>query len=107
MSGEEPGKSAYLEASVRLSRGLAGGTPVVVGNYPYLYSLVTGTQALSIPYSDDAFLQSYMRKYHARFVFLTVAERRFWRPDWEKALPLFLAVRDTTGGFLVYEATVP
>ncbi|MGD0012889.1 MAG: hypothetical protein ABSD56_00475 [Bryobacteraceae bacterium] len=107
LRGDEPDKRAYADASVRLARGMSGGTPVVVGSYPYYYSLVTGAQALSIPYADDAFLQSYMKKYHARFVFLTAAERRFWRPDWEKALPSFLEIRDTTGGFLVYGATTP
>jgi hypothetical protein len=84
-----PENFEYMQTARSINRTITGGGPVVVGFHPYSYTLSTGAQALAIPESDDEYLLEYMKKYNARFIFLSEEELTFWRPSWksENALP--------------------
>ena len=73
---------AYADLARLMNRPTARTETVIVGDSPYTYTLVTSVPALSIPESDDSYLLSYMKKYHARWVLLTPRELAFWRPKW-------------------------
>jgi hypothetical protein len=77
-----PEQEAYLALCREVNERYGRGRPVVVGYQPYFYTLATSAPSLSIPESDDAYLLAYMRRYHARHVFLTREELAFWRPAW-------------------------
>lgn len=96
---------AYMDAAQVLNRTVAHGSPVVVGNHPYFYTMVTGSQALSIPQSDDPYLLRYMAKYHARYIFLSEEERNFWKPGWESGNGAANGIhaRPKIGPYYVYE----
>lgn len=87
MTTEDPERAAYLDLARDIDDDLAHGDPVVVGQYPYFYTLATKAPSLSIPHSDDAWLIGYMKQYGARFVLLTPAELAFWRPGWAERTP--------------------
>jgi hypothetical protein len=80
--------------------------PVIVAD-PYFYTYDTGAQALSIPESDDAYLKHYMGEYHSRWIMLTGAEERFWKPAWIAQLPSWLQIRATAGGGTLFEQVDP
>jgi 4-amino-4-deoxy-L-arabinose transferase-like glycosyltransferase len=80
-------QEAYLMLARTVHEEFGGRGPMVVGNYPYFYTLATGAQSLSIPVSDDAGLLAYMKRYQACYIFLTQAELEFWRPRWRNHLP--------------------
>jgi 4-amino-4-deoxy-L-arabinose transferase-like glycosyltransferase len=84
-----PENFEYMQTARSINRTITGGSPVVVGDHPYFYTVSTGAQALAIPESNDGYLLEYMKKYNARFIFLSEEERTFWRPWWksENALP--------------------
>jgi len=78
---------AYLQLARQVQRTYTDGSPVVVGKWPYFYSLETSASGLSIPWDRDQAradqgLFQYMRKYRAPFVLLTDDELKYWRPDW-------------------------
>jgi 4-amino-4-deoxy-L-arabinose transferase-like glycosyltransferase len=83
---------AYLELAHQVQRTYTGGSPVIVGKWPYFYSLETSASGLSIPWdrdrvrSDQGLFES-MDKYHAPFVLLTDDELKYWRPDWSTSVP--------------------
>jgi len=85
------------EADARFARG----RPVVVGTKPYYYTRVTGASALSIPWSSDDYLESYMKKYGASYLILTEEEQAFWRPNW-KSPPSFLQLEGRIGSAYIY-----
>jgi hypothetical protein len=91
-----------MSAATRINQTISEGRPVVVGFHPYLYSLFTGAQALSIPQSDDEYLVSYMRKYHACCIALNEQELSFWRPQWRTALPPQVIAVASIDGYRVY-----
>ena len=79
--------------------------PVIVAD-PYFYSYDTEAQALSIPESSDAYLMRYMEQYHCRWVILTDAELRFWKPAWAAQLPSWLRVHAVIDGNTLFERVV-
>ncbi len=95
----------YMRVARLVNENIAHGGPVVVGHHPYLYSVATGAQALSIPESDDEYLLSYMRKYRARHVLLSEEELAFWRPAWTSSggLPKNISLRQRLDGYSVFE----
>jgi 4-amino-4-deoxy-L-arabinose transferase-like glycosyltransferase len=99
------GRIDYLELARHVNERFARGAPVVVGFRPYFYTLVTGAPSLSIPESNDAYLLDYMRRYHARYVFLARWELNYWRPGWLKpnGLPPGLRLVADLGTAFVYE----
>ena len=83
---------SYLQLAQQIQRTYTGGSPVVVGKWPYFYSLETSASGLSIPWDHDSAqsdrdLFEYMDKYHAPFVLLTDDELKYWRPDWGTSVP--------------------
>jgi 4-amino-4-deoxy-L-arabinose transferase-like glycosyltransferase len=72
----------YRPIAAEVDRRFAKGRPVVVGTYPYYYTLVTSGSALSFPEANDQFLLDYMDKYNAEYLLLTPAEMALWRPAW-------------------------
>jgi hypothetical protein len=92
----------YREISRKWNVEIIRGSPTVVGDHPYLFSLFTGNQSLSIPASNDEFLKRYMKQYGARFVLLSERERFFWRPEWVSKPPGDLKLIRSTGGFYLY-----
>jgi hypothetical protein len=101
-----PQRRDFIEAASLINRTIAKGAPVVVGHYPYYYTAATGAQALSIPASSDDFLFSYMRKYHAGYVFLSREELDFWRPSWSSGRgPAFLQPIPAPPGYYLYRFT--
>lgn len=83
---------AYRELAQHVRRTYSGDAPVVVGKWPYFYSLETSAPSFSIPWDPDQAksdegLFAYMDRYHAAFVLLTDDELKYWRPDWAVALP--------------------
>jgi hypothetical protein len=77
----------YLQLAHQVQRAYTGGSPVVVGKWPYFYSLETSAPGLSIPWDHDRVksdrgLFEYMNKYGARFILLTDDELKYWRPEW-------------------------
>jgi 4-amino-4-deoxy-L-arabinose transferase-like glycosyltransferase len=93
-TAENTETATWRRDRIRLSTTITNRDPVVVAD-PYLYSFDTGAQALSIPTSDDTYLMRYMDEYHTRWIMLTNAEVRFWKPQWESQLPSWLRVRAT------------
>jgi hypothetical protein len=82
----------YLQLAREAQRTYTGDSPVVVGKWPYFYSLETSASGLSIPWNHDRVrsdqgLFEYMAKYHAPFVLLTDDELKYWRPDWITSVP--------------------
>ena len=83
---------SYLQLAQQVKRTYTGGAPVVVGKWPYFYSLETSASGLAIPWDHDRArsdrgLLEYMDKYHAPFVLLTDDELKYWRPDWSTSVP--------------------
>jgi hypothetical protein len=99
----------YTRAASLTDRQIAHGTPVVVGFYPYIYTVATGAQALTIPEASDDYLRLYMDKYHARTVLLSDAERAFWRPAWQTGagVPQWLHPLGEEGGYWRYRIEPP
>jgi 4-amino-4-deoxy-L-arabinose transferase-like glycosyltransferase len=93
----------YQRAARMFNERIIHGKPVIVGDHPYLYSIYTGGQALSIPESDDKYLVRYMRKYGARHILLSEEERAFWRPGWADSLPEDIELVDQADGYFLYE----
>jgi 4-amino-4-deoxy-L-arabinose transferase-like glycosyltransferase len=90
-----PQNFEYMQTAQSINRTITGGSPVIVGMYPYFYTVSTGAQALAIPESDDGYLLEYMKKYHA-----------FWRPSWksENTLPRGIRlVYAPLRGYYVYQ----
>ena len=83
---------------------ISHGAPVIVGLYPYIYTVATGAQALAIPEADDGYLRAYMDKYHARTVLLSSEERAYWRPAWqtEAGVPKWLHPLGEVDGYWRY-----
>ena len=83
---------SYRELAQQVRRTYTGESPVVVGKWPYFYSLETEASGLSIPWDrdparSDEGLLAYMDKYHAPYVLLTDDEVKYWRPGWRIAIP--------------------
>lgn len=104
-----PSLVAYRSAASEVDRRFARGTPVVVGNEPYFYTVETKRVALSIPDGPDDVLLRYMDKYGSRFVFLTGQELDFWRPAWRSPwqLPGRVRLAGTLDDGYVFEALPP
>jgi 4-amino-4-deoxy-L-arabinose transferase-like glycosyltransferase len=97
----------YMRMAEQVNRDITHNAPVIVGDHAYYYTVSTGAQALSIPESTDGYLLSYMKKYHANYIFLSDAERRFWKPSWtqEGGLPEAIQLRANFGKYYVYQKT--
>jgi hypothetical protein len=83
---------AYLDLAQQVKRTYAGNAPVVVGKWPYFYSLETAAPAVAIPWDHDRArsdegLAAYMDKYGASYVLLTDEEAKYWRPEWSVSAP--------------------
>lgn len=87
LASRNPQAAGYRAAAAEVNKTLARGRPVIVGDKPYLYSLETGAPSLSIPDASDDYLERYMLRNGAEYVFLTRAELQFWRPAWLRAAP--------------------
>jgi 4-amino-4-deoxy-L-arabinose transferase-like glycosyltransferase len=74
-------KQEYFELARHMMRIYSPRGPVVVGDFPYYFTLATGHASLSIPYADGQDLLRYMDKYGAEFVLLTSEEVDFWLRD--------------------------
>ena len=109
MNAQEPDpfKIAYLHTAEEVNRTIACGKPVVVGTFPYYYTVATGAQSLSIPQSDDSYLLEYMKKYGAKYILLSESEREFWKPGWKLDADSAPGIRfrQSIGKFFVFEAT--
>jgi 4-amino-4-deoxy-L-arabinose transferase-like glycosyltransferase len=95
-------KVPLMRVATLVNQTVSHGEPVVVGFHPYLYSLFTGAQALAIPQSDDAYLVTYMRKYHACCLLLSDYDIDFWRPTWRTSLPPHIVQVESIDQFKVY-----
>jgi 4-amino-4-deoxy-L-arabinose transferase-like glycosyltransferase len=94
LAGPDTATVDYVALARRVDERFGKGEPVVVGDYPYFYTLATAAPSLSIPESSDAYLLEYMKTHGARYVLLTREELRFWRPRWNPrdALPPWLVL---------------
>lgn len=101
--------AAYQTLARQAQKRIGPGQTVVVGEWPYLYTLVNGVSALSIPEADDEFLRRYLKQYGARHVFLTREELKFWRPHWEQdgGLPRWLIVLEAGDKAVIYQVSEP
>jgi hypothetical protein len=84
--------NSYRQLARQVRRTYTGDSPVVVGKWPYFYSLETSASGLSIPWDhdrarSDAGLFAYMQRYHAPYVLLTDDEVAYWRPEWKDGVP--------------------
>jgi hypothetical protein len=82
----------YLQLAQHVKQTYSGTSPVVVGKWPYFYSLETSASGLAIPWDHDRAradegLFAYMNKYGASYVLLTDDEEKYWRPEWNVAVP--------------------
>jgi 4-amino-4-deoxy-L-arabinose transferase-like glycosyltransferase len=102
-----PQNMEYMRMAERVNRDITNDAPVIVGDHAYYYTISTGAQALSIPESGDDYLRSYMKKYHVNYIFLSDAERQFWKPSWTQAggLPQFIRLRANFDKYHVYQKT--
>lgn len=103
---EDPVNAARRRIRRSLAETITHQDPVVVFD-PYFFTYDTGAQSLSIPDSDDAYLRSYMDRYHSRWVILSDDEIRFWKPDWQTHLPPWLHIRAVSGGNTLFERVSP
>lgn len=83
---------SYLQLARQVKRAYTGSSPVVVGKWPYFYSLETAASGMSIPWDPDRHradegLFAYMDKYGAPYILLTDDEVKYWRPDWNQSAP--------------------
>lgn len=103
---EDPANAGRRRIRRSLAATITHHDPVIVFD-PYFFSYDTGAQALSIPESDDAYLLSYMDRYHSRWIILSEDEVRFWKPDWPAHLPSWLRIRAVSGGNTLFERVAP
>ena len=97
----------YMRMAERVNLDITHNAPVIVGDHAYYYTVSTGAQALSIPESSDDYLLSYMKKYGANYIFLSDAERQFWKSSWTRVggTPEFIQLRANLGKYYVYQKT--
>ena len=74
-------KREYFELARHTMRVYSPQGPVVVGDFPYYFTLATGHASLSIPYADNHELLEYMDEYGAELILLTSEEADFWLFD--------------------------
>jgi len=101
-ASQDPAFSERRRVRREISRSITHHDPTIVVD-PYFYSYDTGAQALSIPYSSDSYLMSYMEQYHCRWIILSDDEIRFWKPDWPAHLPPWLRIRGAWAGNTLFE----
>ena len=92
----------YSRAARRLNQEVIHGKPTVVGHHPYLYTMFTGAQSLSMPYASDTYLLAYMNKYKAPFILLSDQEQEYWRPGWKSGLPPGIVQLRRVGDYTLY-----
>ena len=98
----------YRAIARNVQRRWVGGEPIVVGNLPYFYTFFTSAPALSIPDAGDEFLDSYLKRYHARFLLLTEDELLSWRRSWigKDSVGPGLRLEARPGGAFLYRQDV-
>jgi hypothetical protein len=107
MRDVEPVQAEFLDAAVQIDRQITHGKPVVVGPYPYFYSLVTRANAFAIPEANDDYLRRFLGKYNIRYLVLSDAERDFWHPDWRLGVPEDFQKAGQVERFVVYQWNPP
>jgi hypothetical protein len=97
-------QARHLQTCRNVDAKYLHGRPVVVGDFPYYYTVATGRPSLAMPSADEAYLVRYMQRYGVRYLYLRHHEVAYWRPEWWDGLtnPRFRVVGGVDGG-TVYE----